>query len=49
MQAFEAVVFPIWLLLETCPYLSTGALSRERRSMDGQQQQEGFAKLLLDS
>lgn len=34
---------------ETCPYLSTTALSREYRSMDGQQQQEGFAKLLLDS
>lgn len=34
---------------ETCPYLSTPALSRERRSVDGQQQQEGFAKLLLDS
>lgn len=34
---------------ETCPYLSTSALSRRRRNMDGQQQQEGFAKLLLDS
>lgn len=34
---------------ETCPYLSTPALSRRRRSVDGQQQQEGFAKLLLDS
>lgn len=34
---------------ETCPYLSTPTLSREHRSMDGQQQQERFAKLLLDS
>lgn len=46
---FEAVVFPAWLLQETCPYLSTSALSRECRSTDGQQQQEGFTKLLLDS
>lgn len=45
----EAAVFPVWLLQETYPYLSTHALSKERRSMDSQQQQEGFAKLLLDS
>lgn len=34
---------------KTCPYLSTRSLSRKSRSVDGQQQQEGFTKLLLDS
>lgn len=45
----EKVPFPVWLLQQTRPYLSTPTLSTMRRSMDGQQQQEGFAKLLLDS
>lgn len=45
----KKVVFPVWLLQQTCPYLSTPTLSMLCRSMDGQQQQEGFAKLLLDS
>ena len=46
---WSAGVSNLVIATETCPYLSTPALSRERRSMDGQQQQEGFAKLLLDS
>lgn len=48
-QRLEKVAFPVWLLQQTCPYLSTATLSTICRSMDGQQQQEGFAKLLLDS
>lgn len=40
---------PVRVLQETCPYLSRYALSRVCRSMDGQQQQEGFTKLLLES
>lgn len=43
------VAFPVWLLQQTCPYLSSPTLSTLCRSMDGQQHQEGFAKLLLDS
>lgn len=43
------LAFPVRLLQQTCPYLSTPTLSTLCRSMNGQQQQEGFAKLLLDS
>lgn len=39
---------PVGLLQQTCPCLSAPTLSTLCRSMDGQQQQEGFAKLLLD-
>lgn len=50
MHPFEAVLYPnVVIARPTCPYLSTPALSSERRSLDGQQQQEGFAKLLSDS
>lgn len=48
-QHLEKVAFPVWVLQQTFPYLSPATLSTMCRSMDGQQQQEGFAKLLLDS